>query len=127
MKHKINFDIDGDLQALREGKDDAGNDGFLTPLIKQLAEAAMKAELEADIEQDDLPNPKNGSSAKTMKPPRVYLNYIPCEIALARSTHRLSRSTKPTSPISWNARSSRYSTSATATKISAITSPTCTI
>ena len=67
MKHKIDFDIDGDLQALREGKDDAGNDGFLTPLIKQLAEAAMKAELEAHIEQDDLPNRKNGSSSKTMK------------------------------------------------------------
>jgi putative transposase len=36
-------------------------------LIKQLTEAAMKAELEAHIEQDDLPNRKNGSSSKTMK------------------------------------------------------------
>ena len=67
MKHKIDFDIDGALQALREGKDVGGKDGFLTPLIKQLTEAAMKAELEAHIEQDDLPNRKNGSSSKTMK------------------------------------------------------------
>lgn len=67
MKHKIDFDIDGALQALREGKDVGGKDGFLTPLIKQLTEAAMKAELEAHIEQDNLPNRKNGSSSKTMK------------------------------------------------------------
>jgi putative transposase len=67
MKHKIDFDIDGALQALREGKDVGDKGGFLTPLIKQLTEAAMKAELEAHIEQDDLPNRKNGSSSKTMK------------------------------------------------------------
>jgi len=67
MKHKIDFDIDGALQPLREGKDVGGKDGFLTPLIKQFTEAAMKAALEAHIEQDHLPNRKNGSSSKTMK------------------------------------------------------------
>jgi transposase-like protein len=61
------FDINGALQTLREGKDLGGKDVFLTPLIKQLTEAAMKAELEAHIEQDDLSNRKNGSSTKTMK------------------------------------------------------------
>ena len=67
MKHKIDLDIDRALQAFRDGKDVGGKDGFLTPLIKQLTEAAMKAELEAHIEQDNLPNRKNGSSSKTMK------------------------------------------------------------
>jgi len=67
MKHKIDLDIDGALQALREGKDIGGKEGFLTPLIKQLTEAARKAELEAHIEHDDLPNRKNGS----VIPPKI--------------------------------------------------------
>ena len=58
MKHKIDLDIDRALQAFRDGKDVGGKDGFLTPLIKQLTEAAKKTDLEAHIEQDDLPNRK---------------------------------------------------------------------
>ena len=43
---KNNFDMDAALKQLREGKDLTGKDGILTPLIKQLTEAAMQAELE---------------------------------------------------------------------------------
>ena len=44
MKDKIAFDMEAAIQALREGKDLSGKDGILTPLIKQLTEAAMQAE-----------------------------------------------------------------------------------
>ncbi len=39
------FDINAAIQALREGKDLTGKDGILTPLIKQLTEEALVAEL----------------------------------------------------------------------------------
>jgi len=64
---KPTFDIDTALQALREGKDLTGKDGVLTPLIKQLTEAAMQAELDAHLAQEDAPNRKNGTSRKTVK------------------------------------------------------------
>ena len=63
------FDMEAALQALREGKDLTGKDGVLTPLIKQLTEAAMAAELEAHLAQGSEPNRKNGSTGKTMKSP----------------------------------------------------------
>jgi transposase-like protein len=66
-KPNIPFDMDAALQALREGKDLTGKDGVLTPLIKQLTEAAMQAELDAHLDQDETPNRKNGSSSKTVK------------------------------------------------------------
>lgn len=69
MKNTINFDIDAAIKALREGKDLSGKDGVLTPLIKQLTEAAMQAELEQHLEADDVPNRKNGNGTKTMKSP----------------------------------------------------------
>lgn len=61
------FDMQAAIQALRDGKGLSGKDGILTPLIKQLTEAAMQAELEQHLEQGEAPNCKNGSSAKTMK------------------------------------------------------------
>ena len=69
MKDKINFDIDDAIKALREGKNLSGQKGILTPLIKQLTEAAMQAELDEHLATDDSPNRKNGSSIKTMKSP----------------------------------------------------------
>lgn len=67
MTNKINFDMDAALKALREGKDLGGKDGILTPLIKQLTEAAMTAELEEHLASESAPNRKNGSSTKTIK------------------------------------------------------------
>lgn len=63
------FDIDTALQALREGKDFTGQDGILTPLIKQLTEAAMQGELEAHLASEEAANRKNGHSRKRMKGP----------------------------------------------------------
>ena len=66
---KPTFDMEAALQALRDGKDLTGKDGILTPLIKQLTEAAMQAELEDHLANDKSPNRKNGKSKKTMKSP----------------------------------------------------------
>ena len=67
MKTKIKFDMDAAIEALREGKDLSGQDGVLTPLIKQLTEAAMQGELEEHLASEDRANRKNGSTPKTMK------------------------------------------------------------
>lgn len=61
------FNFDEALTALRNGQDLTGKDGILTPLIKQLTEAALKAELEAHLAGDEAPNRKNGSTRKTLK------------------------------------------------------------
>jgi transposase-like protein len=61
------FDFDKALEALQNGQDLTGKDGILTPLIKQLTEAALKAELEAHLEAEDTPNRKNGKSSKIIK------------------------------------------------------------
>lgn len=63
------FDFNKALEALRNGQDLTGKDGILTPLIKQLTEAALKAELEAHLASDDTVNRKNGSTKKTIKSP----------------------------------------------------------
>lgn len=64
---KAPFDIDAAVQALREGKSLNGKDGVLTPLIKQLTEAAIQAELEEHLTKEELPNRKNGTTSKTVK------------------------------------------------------------
>ncbi len=61
------FDFDKALKELQAGKDLTGKDGILMPLIKQLAEAAITAELEQYLENSDRPNRKNGLGSKTIK------------------------------------------------------------
>ena len=46
------FDFNKALAELQSGKGLTGEDGVLTPLIKQLIEAALKAELEQHLETD---------------------------------------------------------------------------
>ncbi len=61
------FDLEQAIKALQSGQDLTGKDGFLTPLIKQITEAALRAELEQHLEDDDQPNRKNGFTKKTVK------------------------------------------------------------
>ncbi len=61
------FDFDAALEALRSGKDLTGKDGVLTPLIKQLTEAALSAELDQHLTESTQPNRRNGRSRKTVK------------------------------------------------------------
>jgi hypothetical protein len=46
----IQFDLNKALEELKAGKPMHGEDGFLTPLIKQLTEAALQAEQEQHLE-----------------------------------------------------------------------------
>lgn len=67
------FNFEDALKQLQSGKPLTGLDGILTPLIKQLTEAALHAELDQHLAQqrqvDNLPtaNRKNGYTRKTMK------------------------------------------------------------
>jgi putative transposase len=61
------FDFDKALADLQAGKDLTGKDGVLMPLIKQLTEAAISAELDHHLADDDEPNRKNGSGSKRVK------------------------------------------------------------
>ena len=63
------FDFNKALAALQGGQDLTGKDGILTPLIKQLTEAALKAEAETHLIADETSNRKNGYSKKTIKSP----------------------------------------------------------
>lgn len=61
------FDLDEAIAHIKAGKPLNGKDGLLTPLIKQLTEAALQAEQEAHLASDDQPNRKNGTTPKTVK------------------------------------------------------------
>ena len=64
---KIEIDVAEFAEQLKAGKGIGGKDGALTPLIKQLTEMALQAELETHLSQDLTRNRKNGTSSKTMK------------------------------------------------------------
>ncbi|SKB84674.1 IS256 family transposase, partial [Malaciobacter marinus] len=58
------------VQQLLAGKQISGKDGVLAPLVKQLVEAALEAEVESHIKDDVLSgnrNRKNGKTSKTIK------------------------------------------------------------
>jgi len=63
------FDFDQALTDLQAGKSLSGKDGILGPLIKQLTEAALNAELEHHLANDHQPNRKNGRTSKNIKHP----------------------------------------------------------
>ena len=67
---QIDFDFNEILNQFRSGKRLTGKDGLLAPLIKQLTEAALEAEVESHIAQDVLNgtrNRRNGVNRKTIK------------------------------------------------------------
>jgi putative transposase len=64
------FDFNNAVKDIMAGKNISGKDGVLAPLVKQLVEAALEAELESHITQDVFTgnkNRKNGTSSKTIK------------------------------------------------------------
>ena len=70
MEERIEFDFDEILQEYRSGKKLTGKGGLLAPLIKQLTEAALEAEIESHIAKDILNgkrNRRNGYNKKTIK------------------------------------------------------------
>lgn len=70
MEEQFNFDFNEVLEQFRNGKRLTGKDGLLAPLIKQLTEAALEAEVESHIAQDVLngnKNRRNGVNRKTIR------------------------------------------------------------
>lgn len=62
------FDFEAALKQLQSGQPLTGQDGSLTPLIKQLTEAALNAEIENYLEENPhTKNRRNGYTRKTMK------------------------------------------------------------
>lgn len=61
------FDFNKALKGLQSGQDLTGKDGVLMPLIKQLTEAAINAELEHHLASSEEPNRRNGKGSKTVK------------------------------------------------------------
>jgi len=61
------FDFQKALKAIQSGKPLTGKDGVLTPLIKDLTEAALEGELDSHLGQEIAANRRNGKSKKTIK------------------------------------------------------------
>jgi len=70
MEEEFDFDFNEVLKEYRSGKRLTGKGGLLSPLIKQLTEAALEAEVESHITNDVLSgnkNRRNGVNKKTIK------------------------------------------------------------
>ena len=61
------FDFNKALKGIQSDQTISGKDGVLAPLLKQLTEAALEAELDSHLADDVVPNRKNGKSGKTIK------------------------------------------------------------
>lgn len=61
------FDFEAALKAVQSGQSITGKDGVLGPLVKQLTEAALEAELDFHLSEDVAENRRNGKSKKTIK------------------------------------------------------------
>jgi transposase-like protein len=66
-KDDLEFDFQKALKAIQSGKPLTGKDGVLTPLIKNLTEAALEGELDSHLGQEIASNRRNGKSKKTIK------------------------------------------------------------
>ena len=60
------FDYNKALEAIQSGQAITGKDGVLAPLIKQLTEAALTAELEAHLSEE---TDTQRTSAESSTPP----------------------------------------------------------
>lgn len=61
------FDFDKALNAPHSGQALTGKDGILLPLIKQLTEVALAAELDSHLAADVEANRENGTGKRTIK------------------------------------------------------------
>jgi len=67
MEKDKKFDFETALNALKNGQPLTGKEGILTPLIKNLTEAALEGELESHLAQEIHANRRNGKGKKTVK------------------------------------------------------------
>lgn len=66
-KEDTDFDFQAALKSIQKGKPLLGKEGVLTPLIKNLTEAALEGELDSHLAQEIAANRRNGKSKKTVK------------------------------------------------------------
>ena len=66
-KTDSNFDFEKALKALQAGKPLTGQGGILTPLIKELTEAALEGEMDSHLAREVTKNHRNGKSKKNIK------------------------------------------------------------
>lgn len=66
-KEDSDFDFQKALKAIQSGQPLMGKEGVLTPLIKNLTEAALEGELESHLGQEIIANRRNGKTQKTIK------------------------------------------------------------
>ena len=66
-KEDHDFNFQKALKAIQSGQPLMGKEGVLTPLIKDLTEAALEGELDSHLGQEIAANRKNGKSKKTIK------------------------------------------------------------
>ena len=71
------FDFNEALKAIQSGKPITGSDGVLAPLIKQLTEAALSAEIDSYLEQNPIGNRLNGYSKRRSNQRLVASNLKP--------------------------------------------------
>ncbi len=57
------FDFEAALKAVQSGQSITGKDGVLGPLVKQLTEATLGAELGSHLAEDLTENRRNGESS----------------------------------------------------------------
>ena len=67
IEEEQGFDFEAALKAIKCGKPLLGKEGILTPLIKNLTEAALEGELDSHLGQEIAANRRNGKSQKTIK------------------------------------------------------------
>ncbi len=61
------FNFNQALEDLRAGKPLTGEQGILTPLIKELVESALEGELDSHLAREVVANRRNGKSKKTIR------------------------------------------------------------
>ncbi len=67
MKYNNRSDYEAALKAIQEGRPMLGEKGVLTPLIKNLTEAVLEAELDSHLAQEVINNRRNGKGKKIIK------------------------------------------------------------
>ncbi len=93
----VRFDFNETLKAIQSGKAMSGKNGVLAPLIKQLTEVALKAEIDSHMTRNVTPNYKNRESRKAFKISKARSIWRHIEIVQVLSILNLSRNTKPVS------------------------------
>lgn len=66
-KEEKGFDFQEALKSLQEGQSLLGKEGILTPLIKNLTEAALEGEIDSHLGHEIAENRRNGKSKKRIK------------------------------------------------------------